>query len=49
MSVADELTNLTNNISAAYDAIETKGGTVPADKNTDNLADAIASIPSGAV
>lgn len=47
MSVADKLQTLTENISDAYDAIDTKGGTIPQDKNTENLADAITSIPAG--
>ena len=47
MSIATELTNLTNNITSAYNAINTKGGTLPANKNTANLANAIDSIPSG--
>lgn len=47
MSVADKLQTLTENISDAYDAVNTKGGTIPQDKNTENLADAITSIPSG--
>ena len=47
MSIASELNNLSTNISNAYDAVETKGGTVPANKNMSNLAPAIASIPSG--
>ena len=46
MSIATELTNLTNNISSAYTTIGNKGGTVPAHKNTDNLANAINSIPT---
>lgn len=47
MSVATELETLQTNIGNAYTTIETKGGTVPANKNTDNLATAIDSIPSG--
>ena len=47
MSIASELTALSTNISNAYDAINTKGGTLPANKNTANLANAIDSIPSG--
>ncbi len=47
MSIATELSNLSDNISAAYDAIQAKGGTVPANKNTDNLTTAITSVPSG--
>lgn len=47
MSVADKITQLVNDISASYLKIEGKGGTVPANKNTTNLPDAIDSIPSG--
>ncbi len=47
MSIASELTNLQTNISNAYDAINTKGGTLPANKNTANLATAIDSISGG--
>ena len=47
MSVATELTKLNTNIKNAYDEIATKGGTVPQNKNTDNLATAISSISGG--
>ena len=47
MSVATELTKLNTNIKNAYDEIQTKGGTIPQNKNTDNLATAINSIPAG--
>lgn len=47
MSIASELTNLRTNISNAYDAINTKGGTIPGNKNTANLATAIDSISGG--
>lgn len=47
MSVATELQELNDNILNTYTAIGNKGGTVPAHKNTDNLATAVASIPSG--
>jgi hypothetical protein len=36
---------LQTNLSNAYDAIEEKGGTLPANKNMNNLADSIANIP----
>lgn len=48
MSVASEISKLNTNISNAYDEITTKGGTVPQNKNTDNLATAISSISGGA-
>lgn len=47
MSIATELDALNDNILDAYTAISTKGGTVPAQKNTANLDTAIASITSG--
>lgn len=47
MAIADKLTKLSTDITNAYEAIEDKGGTIPANKNTDNLEDAIRSISSG--
>lgn len=47
MSIATELSTLNDNILDAYTAVDGKGGTVPENKNTDNLATAITSIPSG--
>lgn len=47
MAIADKLTKLSTDISNAYDEIENKGGTIPANKNTDNLASAIGSISTG--
>lgn len=47
MAIADKLTKLETDISNAYDTIETKGGTLPTDKNTNNLSTAIDSIPTG--
>lgn len=47
MSIATELQSLNDNILDAYTAIQGKGGTVPAQKNTANLDTAIASIPAG--
>lgn len=47
MTVAAELQNLNDNLLDAYDAVSAKSGTVPTNKNTDNLADAITSIPAG--
>lgn len=47
MSIAAELTALSTNLSNAYDAVDNKGGTIPANKNTANLADAINSISGG--
>lgn len=47
MSIASELAALNGYILGAYDEINTKGGTVPANKNMANLASAIASIGGG--
>lgn len=44
MSIATKLTKLETDITSAYTAVSNKGGTVPAHKNTENLADAITSI-----
>ena len=47
MSISTELTTLSTNITNAYNAIQTKGGTIPTNKNTENLATAINSISTG--
>lgn len=47
MSIATNLEKLETDITNAYSAINTKGGTIPSNKNTDNLSAAINSIPSG--
>lgn len=47
MSIASELSALNGYILSAYDEINDKGGTVPANKNMANLATAIASISGG--
>lgn len=47
MTIAESLTKLSTDISAAYNAVASKGGTVPTNKNTDNLATAINSIDGG--
>lgn len=47
MSIASELNALNGYILGAYDEINTKGGTVPANKNMANLASAIGSISTG--
>ena len=44
MSVADRLNKLSTDITNAYTSIENKGGTTPANKNTNNLSTAINSI-----
>ena len=40
---------LKNRIAAAYTAVSDKGGTLPATQDSDNLASAIATIPSGGI
>lgn len=47
MSITTSLEHLADDIMAAYNAIDGKGGTIPEHKNTENLGDSIASIPSG--
>lgn len=49
MSIADKLTKLETDITSAYAAVQSKGGTIPQHKNTDSLSSAISSIPSGGV
>ena len=47
MSIANEIATLKTNITNAYNSINTKGGTIPTNKNTQNLSSAIESIPNG--
>lgn len=47
MSIATELTALSGHITNAYDAVNAKGGTIPANKNMANLSTAISSIETG--
>ena len=47
MGIKQYLSKIVTDLRSAYSAIDTKGGTIPAHKNTDNLADAITSIPTG--
>lgn len=47
MSIASKLTKLETDITNAYSSINTKGGTIPSNKNTENLQNAISSIPTG--
>lgn len=44
MSIATNLQKLETDITNAYSAVQTKGGTAPSDKNTNNLPTAINSI-----
>lgn len=46
MSIASEITKLQTNLSNAYDAIQASGGTLPENKNFDNLITAVESIPT---
>lgn len=45
MSIASELNNLEGNIEDSYDAVNDMGGIIPAQKNMDNLDQAIRTIP----
>ena len=47
MTIASEIYRIQNNISNAYSAVFAMGGTIPAFPNSDNLASAINTIPSG--
>lgn len=47
MSIASEITRINTNIAAAYDEAEAKGATMPATENSANLAQTVASIPTG--
>lgn len=44
MSIASEITRINNNIANAYTQVNSKGGTLPATQNSNNLATAISSI-----
>lgn len=44
MSIADKITKLQTDITNAYSSIEAKNGTIPTNKNTENLASAIDTI-----
>lgn len=47
MAISDKINSIKTHIGEAYTAIQGKEGTVPANKNCENLKDAIASIPTG--
>lgn len=47
MSIRSQIDRINANIAAAYDEAEAKGATMPATENSANLADTVASIPSG--
>ena len=44
MAIADTINSMKTNITNAYNAIQTKGGTIPTNKNLENLSTAINSI-----
>lgn len=46
MSISEKLTKLNTDIVNAYNSIQIKNGTIPKNKNTENLANAIESIES---
>ena len=47
MAIADTINSMKTNITYAYNAIQTKGGTIPTNKNLANLSTAINSISAG--
>lgn len=47
MTIAESLTTLSTDITATYDKIAAKGGSIPQEKNTNNLPGAVESIPAG--
>lgn len=47
MSIASEITRITDNVSDSYTAANAKGATMPATQDSDHLAATIATIPSG--
>lgn len=47
MSVTQELVNLYTNVADCYDAIEAGGGTLPANKNLENMPTAIGTVGQG--
>ena len=47
MSIASAINDLKGRISAAYDALEAKGATIPENKITANLPDTIATVSTG--
>lgn len=47
MSIQSEIERISHNIYAAYNAVQEKGGSVPEQPNSNNLAAAIQGIPAG--
>jgi len=48
MAVSTEITKLQTNLTNAYNAVASKDGVIPQDKNFDNLSASISTITSGA-
>ena len=48
MSIASEITRISDNVADAYTAANAKGATMPVSQNSDNLATTIATIPTTA-
>ena len=46
MAISDKLTKLSTDITNAYNSVQEKGGTIPTNKNTENLSSSISSIKS---
>ena len=49
MSIVDEIQRIKNNIANAYLECETKGATIPENKNSENLPETINSIQNKGV
>ena len=47
MAISDKINSIKTHIGEAYTAIQGKEGTIPANKNCENLKNAIESIPTG--
>ena len=47
MSIATEIARISKNVSDSFDAVETKGVTVPSGSTSDDLPSLILSIPAG--
>ena len=47
MSIQSEINRLKNNVAATYAAMEEQGATMPAQKNSDNMAATARTISSG--
>ena len=45
MSIQSEITRLSNNVSNTFAAIAEMGGTVPANATSDDMSDAVKTIP----